>query len=225
MSDESDNEISSSALGTLEFWDNVYSRDLDNFKDHGDVGEIWFGNKNSQKIIQWISARLDVDKDKDEIIDIGCGNAMILVKLAAKGFQNLVGVDYSQKAIDLAKEVLKTNGIENNIKLDVCDITDTKETLNFVKNFKLAHDKGTYDAISLHPEESKIKRENYVKNVNDLLVPNGYLILTSCNWTRAELEKEFIKHFEIIEQLPVETIQFGGKSGSTVTQLVFQKRT
>ncbi|KZC04999.1 Methyltransferase-like protein 10 [Dufourea novaeangliae] len=189
MTDQSIDELGPSELGTLDYWEKVYTDELDNFKDHGDVGEIWFGRNSLQKIIRWITTKLKLDKENDKIVDIGCGNGMALVELANKGFTKLVGVDYSQKAIALAHEILKENNISH-INLKVCDILNL-ETHELLRDFKLVHDKGTYDAISLHPQDPATKRKKYIENVNKILVPGGYLILTSCNWTKEELESHF----------------------------------
>ena len=35
--------FSSSKLGTKDYWDTCYVTENDNFDDHGDVGEVWFG--------------------------------------------------------------------------------------------------------------------------------------------------------------------------------------
>jgi len=130
--------------------------------------------------------KLNLNKESDKIIDVGCGNAMTLVELAKKGFTNLIGVDYSEKAVDLARMVLDNNDLPN-VRLEVCDILDN--TLSH--DFKLVHDKGTYDAISLNPENPTEKRQKYVENIHRILLPGGYLVLTSCNWTKEELLKHF----------------------------------
>jgi len=129
---------------------------------------------------------LNLNKENDKIIDVGCGNAMTLVELAKKGFTNLMGVDYSEKAVDLARKVLDNNDLPN-VKLEVCDILDNMLS----HDFKLVHDKGTYDAISLNPENPTEKRQKYIENIHRILLPGGYLILTSCNWTKDELLKHF----------------------------------
>lgn len=134
-----------------------------------------------------INSKLKLKKD-DKIIDLGCGNGMLLVDLEEDGFENLVGVDYSQKAIDLATAVLKEK--LNHVTLQVCDILDEANLLS--NDFKLAHDKGTYDAISLNPEMPKDNRLKYIKNVHKILLPGGYFLITSCNWTKDEL----IEHFK-----------------------------
>lgn len=219
MTERENEELAPSDLGTLEFWENAYAQELDNFRDHGDVGEIWFGTANSRKVVRWITTKLDLNKESDKIIDVGCGNAMTLVELGKQGFANLTGVDYSQKAVDLARMVLKNNNLSN-VKLEVCDILNNTPS----PDFKLVHDKGTYDAISLNPEDPTTKRQKYIENIHHILLPKGYLVLTSCNWTKEELLEQFTNHFELESQLPTDTFQFGGQTGNTVTQLVFRKK-
>ncbi|CAL1673997.1 unnamed protein product [Lasius platythorax] len=219
MTEQESEELASSNLGTLEFWENAYAQELDNFRDHGDAGEIWFGTANSRKVVRWITTKLDLNRESDKIIDVGCGNAMTLVELAKQGFANLTGVDYSQKAVDLARMVLNDNNLPN-VKLEVCDILNN--TLSH--DFKLVHDKGTYDAISLNPEDPTAKRQKYIENIYRILLPEGYLVLTSCNWTKEELVKHFTSHFELENQLPTDTFQFGGQTGNTVIQLIFRKK-
>lgn len=138
------------------------------------------------KFTRFINAKLNLPKDTARIIDLGCGNGMLLVDLAKSGFKKLTGVDYSSKAIDLAKKVLQEEGFPH-VELRVHDIVDSSGT----DVFDLAHDKGTYDAISLHPENPKEKRERYIVNVHKILVDKGFLALTSCNWTKAELVDHF----------------------------------
>lgn len=120
---------------------------------------------------------------------MGCGNGVLLLALAEEGFQKLTGVDYSQKAIDLAREVLD-NEKHLEVELLAYDIVDPAKTSDDFK-FKLAHDKGTYDAISLNQDNPKEKRQKYIENVYNILLDDGYLILTSCNWTKDEV----IEHF------------------------------
>lgn len=63
------------------------------------------------------------------------------------------------------------------------------------RKYAVALDKGTYDAVSLHPVDPKGNREKYISNVWKLLKPQGILLITSCNWT----EKELISHFSSSE--------------------------
>ncbi|XP_001603234.1 EEF1A lysine methyltransferase 2 [Nasonia vitripennis] len=222
MAEKPTEELTPSDLGTLEYWERTYSLEIDNFEDHGDVGEVWFGTDSSAKVVRFVTTKLNLSKETDKIIDLGCGNGMMLVDLAKAGFKRLTGVDYSQKAIDLAKKVLKEEGFPE-VDLRVHDIVDPAGTAeDFV--FRLAHDKGTYDAVSLHPDNPKENREKYIKNLHKILEDKGVLALTSCNWTKAELIEHFKDYFEFSTELPTKTFSFGGQTGNTITQLVFIKK-
>lgn len=82
---------------------------------------------------------------------------------------------------------------------------------------------GTYDAVSLHPDDPKSKREAYIANIYAMLEDDGLFIITSCNWTEDELCKAFECKFVKHSVIPAPTFKFGGKVGSVVTSVVFKK--
>lgn len=82
---------------------------------------------------------------------------------------------------------------------------------------------GTYDAISLHPDDPKSKRGLYIRHVYEMLENDGSLIITSCNWTEEELIAAFHGYFVKSAVIPAPSFMFGGKVGSVVTSLVFKK--
>lgn len=96
-------ELEGCELGTQEYWEKQYENEINNFKSHGDIGDIWFGEESIDRIIKWIKNKKIPPTTR--IIDIGCGNSMTLVTLAEEGYTNLLGVDYSQNGIDLAREI------------------------------------------------------------------------------------------------------------------------
>lgn len=61
------------------------------------------------------------------------------------------------------------------------------------ETFDLCHDKGTYDAISLCPDDAQKKRLAYIKAVHHITKENGLFVITSCNWTQNELIQHFSK--------------------------------
>lgn len=116
---------------------------------------------------------------------------------------------------------------QNNVcEWQVCDILNTSESsaLCTGKKFDVCLDKGTYDAISLNPEDAKGCRVKYIDNVFSLLAAGGLFIICSCNWTKTELLEQFKDKFEFLEDLPAPSLSFGGQTGSTVTTLVFKAR-
>jgi hypothetical protein len=83
---------------------------------------------------------------------------------------------------------MKTQNVT--VRYEVCDILNP-DGFVLSREYAVALDKGTYDAVSLHPEDPKGKREKYILNVWKLLKPQGLLVITSCNWTEKELVLQF----------------------------------
>uniref|UniRef100_A0A2M4BYY1 Protein-lysine N-methyltransferase n=1 Tax=Anopheles marajoara TaxID=58244 RepID=A0A2M4BYY1_9DIPT len=214
-------ELEGSELGTKDYWESSYTREINNYRDHGDVGEVWFDEDSQNRIITWLGRLEDEIKAEDAIIDLGCGNGMMLVELAREGYSNLTGIDYSPKAIELAKAICRDQDLS--IDYRVVDLMSESET-TALGQFKVVHDKGTYDAISLHPEDSKTMRNHYIASVHRLLRDDGIFVLTSCNWTESELVKSFEERFNLRTVIPTPTFKFGGKVGSVVTSIVFTKK-
>lgn len=215
-------ELEGSELGTKEYWETSYTREIKNYKSHGDVGEIWFDEDSQQRIVNWLLKQGEnVDKQSERVLDLGCGNGMFLVALANEGFAQLTGCDYSPKAIELAEGIAKDQSLK--IDYTVADLTQSAPPT--IGTYDIVHDKGTYDAISLCPDNPKEKRNNYLAQVAQLLKDqNSLFIITSCNWTEDELlhsfEELFVKHCSI----PTPTFKFGGKVGNVVTSVVFKKK-
>lgn len=145
---------------------------------------------------------------------------MMLIELSAEDFTNLTGVDYSEKSIELAQKIAKDQG--HNITFKVADLLSEDPTAELGK-FKVCHDKGTYDAVSLM-EGAKKKRELYTKNVASLMENDGLFLITSCNFTEEELLASFDGTFVKHATIPTQVFRFGGKTGSVVTSLVFKKQ-
>lgn len=226
--------MQSSVLGTYEYWEQTYRREIENYRNHGDVGEVWFEEESQIRIINWMEKNLDrillttsndnglMRKDL-RIVDIGCGNGMFLIELSRLGYKNLHGVDYSPEAINLAVNIAKDQGL--NIDYKILSLTDLQACYDYgYGKFDIVHDKGTYDAISLNPNDSILKRKDYCDIVHDLLQPNGIFIITSCNWSESELLANFNRKFELFTTIPTPTFKFGGKVGNLVTSSIFKKK-
>ncbi|XP_031453192.1 EEF1A lysine methyltransferase 2 isoform X2 [Phasianus colchicus] len=145
---------------------------------------------------------------------------MRILPEAKNGFTNLTGIDYSPSAIQLSEKVREKEGVSN-IKLLVEDfLAPSAELLGF----HICIDKGTFDAVSLNPDNAVGKRKQYVRSLCSVLKPEGFFLITSCNWTKEELLNEFREGFEIVEELPTPKFCFGGRIGNSVTALVFQRK-
>uniref|UniRef100_A0A1A9VU02 Protein-lysine N-methyltransferase n=1 Tax=Glossina austeni TaxID=7395 RepID=A0A1A9VU02_GLOAU len=216
----SNQELAGSELGTKSYWDQAYSREIKNYKCHGDVGEIWFGEDSQFRIIDWILKHYKAEHNA-RIIDLGCGNGMLLIELARERYVNLLGVDYSPEAITLAQKIAHDQGLK--IRYSVADLMDA-QACSLLGEYDVVHDKGTYDAVSLCPHNPKEKRLLYMDTVCRLTSCNGIFIITSCNWTEEELINAFQNLFTKYCTIPTPSFKFGGKIGNVVTSIVFKKK-
>ncbi|XP_027351848.1 EEF1A lysine methyltransferase 2 [Abrus precatorius] len=263
--DEPDSEAVTSMLGFQSYWDATYTDELTNFREHGHAGEVWFGVDVMEVVASWTKALCidisqgripnHVDDVKTEggelgdkllsswsVLDIGTGNGLLLQELAKQGFSALTGTDYSERAISLAQSLANRDGFSN-IKFLVDDVLETK----LEQEFQLVMDKGTLDAIGLHPD-GPVKRMMYWDSVSRLVAPGGILVITSCNSTKDELVQE-VESFnqrkiataqELDEAKDEESMQplfryvshvrtypsfmFGGSVGSRVATVAFLRK-
>lgn len=256
--EEPDAETITSMLGFQSYWDTAYADELTNFHEHGHAGEVWFGADVMEMVASWTkglcvdisqkqmqnhhdnandNSDLDKQGEKDladwSVLDVGTGNGLLLQELARQGFSDLTGTDYSEGAIDLAQSLANRDGFAS-IKLLVDDILETK----LDKKFRLVTDKGTLDAIGLHPD-GPIKRIMYWESISRLVAPGGLVVITSCNNTKDELVQEvenfnqrkapeesdisrnppIFSYLDHIRSYP--TFMFGGSVGSRVATVAF----
>ncbi|KAM4592037.1 EEF1A lysine methyltransferase 2 [Odontesthes bonariensis] len=213
----SDSDFGTSKLGTKEYWEEAYRRELETFEDIGDVGEIWFGEESMIRVLRWMDkARIP---ENAAVLDIGTGNGAFLVELAKHGYKNLTGIDYSPASVKLARNVLQAEGLTD-VAVKVMDFLNCRGEL---KEFDVCIDKGTFDAISLNPDDTKEGKKLYVQALKDALKDKGFFAITSCNWTKEQLLERFSEGFEFVQDLPTPSFQFGGKTGNSVTALIFMR--
>ncbi|KAM7278685.1 hypothetical protein ACFE04_005819 [Oxalis oulophora] len=244
--EDTDGDGIASMLGLQSYWDSAYTDELANFREHGHAGEVWFGTDVMQVVASWTkSLCINISKgcipnhsddakhvrgEEDDkylsgwsTLDVGTGNGLLLHALAKQGFSDLTGVDYSEGAIELAKRLADRDGFSH-IKFLVDDVLETK----LEQQFKLVVDKGTLDAIGLHPDGT-IKRVMYWESVSKLVAPGGLLVITSCNHTKDELVQEVenfnqrksntFHYLNHVRSYP--TFVFGGVVGSRVATVAF----
>lgn len=155
-------------------------------------------------------------------IDIGCGEGFYSIYLASEGF-DVTGIDFSEKAIQYAKENAKKQGVNVRfIAMDLKNLDELKEKFNFVLELGVMHH------VMLE------QRQKHVENVNKLLSPGGNYLSVCFNIespdfggkreklrksplgtivyysSQEELKQLFEQHFKILETKIVE--MRGGKN-------------
>ena len=138
------------------------------------------------------------------VLDVGCGNATTMIALAAEGFQNIVGSDWPQLHRPVVQSARPRGprlphhrhrrvllfAREQGAKGVLLVVDDVLASRLAPRSFGLVVDKGTLDAIGLHPTTGARDRQAYLKSVAKLLRPGGLLVITSCNSTTEELSAE-----------------------------------
>ncbi|KAI9440012.1 S-adenosyl-L-methionine-dependent methyltransferase [Lactarius indigo] len=227
-------EFGPSQLGTRAHWDHVYEREVTNFHETGDEGEIWFGEDSVEKMVDWTLENVPAASGP-QILEIGSGNGTMLFALRDAGYaaSHLTGLDYSPDAVKLARLIAPTRNGEE-IAFHLCDFL--RESPPFVTGrpdapglWDLLLDKGTYDAIALGEKDElgRSPQAAYPAQASRLLKEGGYFLITSCNFTEEELKASFIKpetNFEFYSRVKHPSISFGGKTGSVYTTVAFKKR-
>lgn len=214
---------SQSPLGTLQHWDSAYLQEIEQLHNNpSELGDIWFGKNLQKKIVNYINDNFS-DK-KINILDIGCGNGVLLYKLSKKNFENLFGIDYSIQSINLAKEIITIKEKKHNKKFNINffqeDINNKSNNINI--KFDIIHDKGSLDAFLMNKNNSI---ENYYKYLFSYSIKNKTIfIITSCNNTKEELLNKFSleKGFKLLNEIKSKTFSFGGHEGNDHVTLIFQ---
>ncbi|KAG9292842.1 hypothetical protein G9A89_016204 [Geosiphon pyriformis] len=243
--DKTELEFGISELGTKEYWDALYEREITNFTDNRDIGEVWFGESAVEKMVNWITTNSPSKSTK--ILDLGCGNGHLLLTLAFKNYTNLTGIDYSPFAITLAKSISKHHGYEHIIKYAVFDIFSPRMSSNMNDSendlvklllhdenkteiaYDIVLDKGTYDAISLNPDivrQQKLGEKDLYPELVKTLVKEetGIFLITSCNWTEEELKSRFGDEFVYHSHIKHPRFAFGGATGQTISTVAFRPK-
>jgi len=169
-----------------------------------------------------------------KIIELGCGAGNYVRYFSKMGF-DATGVDISEKAIEIARELATKSGVTCEfIAADVLgDMSEINTKYNFVYDWELLH--------HIFPED----RNKYIENVSRLLMPQGryFSVCFSESSTQfggvgkyrktpigtvlyfsneAEIESLFRRLFNIVE---LKSVDIKGKHGvhKAISALMMQK--
>ncbi len=100
-------------------------------------------------------------------IDLGCGTGTNVITLVKAGWQ-VTGIDFAPRAIKLAKQKIKSAGIQANVM-----VNDATKLSGITGPFDFALDLGCFHGIS------KTGRAKYLDQLDRVLAPNGFWLLYS----------------------------------------------
>lgn len=178
----------------------------------------------------------NLEDESLRVLDLGMGNGHMLFALKDDGWHaEMVGVDYSWKSIELARQIqgkrleeAEEDDSRADIVFEQFDILQDAPGQWLGDGFDIVLDKGTFDAISLNhdvDEEGKKGFEKYGGKLEKLLKTDGYLLITSCNWTEEEVKKWFESPaLAYYGKIRYASYTFGGVKGQTVSSVCFKKR-
>ena len=174
---------------------------------------IRFGEDAVDRIVRYVEEMFEdevapTSSDQLSILDLGTGNGHILFSLLEAEIdppleaQLMKGVDYSQASIDLSRSIAETREDERckKVQFEISDLLDAEQVDQLRQSssvsregWDLVCDKGTYDAIALssQPINGSLPVELYARAVRALTRPGGTFLITSCNFTEAELVAKF----------------------------------
>ena len=123
----------------------------------------FFGTSHDECLAKWIDEGLI---PRGRALDLGCGHARNSIFLARSGF-SVEGVDFSQTAIDWAKERVGAAGVDVTLRQEsVFDLTLE------AGSYDLVYDSGCFHHMPPH------RRNSYVDLVVRALKPGGWFGLT-----------------------------------------------
>ena len=181
-------------------------------------------------------------------MDLGCGNGSSLFEMRLDGDYDgqMVGIDYSQQSVELARRLWKQH-LAQQEAIEDPETAMTFEQIDFMKEtasekpwwplggFDLVLDKGTFDAVSLSAETVHIQgrearlAELYPATAAQMVKLNGFLLVTSVNWTEEELVRWFTQSagldasLKVYHKVKYPTYEFGGRKGQAIATVCFQK--
>ncbi len=135
-------------------WDNVFAT-----KDTTKVSWYQVGETTSQQLIQHYAGT------DDAIIDIGCGDSMLLDNLISTGYTHLTGLDISGYALERIK-----NRLGSKVALIESDIT----TFQPNKTYQLWHDRAVFHFLT-----DAFDIQNYAHTLSKSLGATGIAIIAT----------------------------------------------
>lgn len=139
-------------------------------KDEYESSSDPFGYENNPEDLKRLHILLNLipEMTLDRVLDLGCGNGFVTSEI--NNAQEVVGIDSSQKAVDLANYRFKKNQLKNHMAIQKNILTDSVSELG---KFNLIIVTGTFYTHYLGHNHKLIESK-----CNELLKIMGYMIST-----------------------------------------------
>lgn len=213
---------------------------------------MWFDDADAEaKLVQFledIGPRARLLAENAAFLDLGTGNGSLLFGLRDAGWEGrMLGVDYSAQSVALARRIAaarRTDSPDDEaVEFREHDIlaTPAEALLSGAqqRGWDVVLDKGTFDAISLSRATcgaaGRRGIEAYKARILPLVREGGLFLVTSCNWTEAELRSWFEGvneedddetkswRFEEAGKVAYPSFSYGGVKGQAISSLCFRK--
>ncbi len=144
-----------------EFWDIVYSRDY--LALNPQFRSLFHREQHFFELL--------ADAKRGKVLDLGCGGAHFLIRLAQSGFEEAVGMDISSELIDRARSAVESAGLKGKIELVLGDVEE-------LSRFQ----EGSFDAVvALGLIEYLQTDELLLKQIHRILRPGGVCVIQTRN--------------------------------------------
>ena len=114
-------------------------------------------------------------KSDHKVVDIGCGEGEFLTRIQQQSDADCLGVDVDSSCIESATKKAQQHDISNKLEFLLADVGDAKLKKD---SFDLAVCIGSTHAFG----EGEAAYENALKQMSDLLKPNGLILIGEGYW-------------------------------------------
>jgi SAM-dependent methyltransferase len=121
--------------------------------------ERFFGPSYGAFLLDWIEALDGVDAKLQaggRIVDVGCGHGAPTIRMAeAYPNSTVVGIDYHEESIEVARERAETAGVDDRVRFEVATAREyTGSDYDLVTMFNCYHDMGDPVGVAAHVRET-----------------------------------------------------------------------
>ena len=158
---------------TIAFWDNIFTKQK--AKKHIESLKI---HKDLEDAICWLS------NESKTILDYGCGSGTMLFKCA--NYENVcmcVGIDISQKAVELGRETALLNNLEGKVEFSCGGIMSLEKI-----------EENSFDsAILSNIIDNVIPSDtiSIIRNISRIVIPNGKILIKLNPYLKQEQLDEY----------------------------------